>query len=159
MFLVICENKRQYFSDDCQFRLTQNICTIYSQKSSLHSTRTDEKSNFILFGAPFEKIELPRFGMSRRMKYLVARPTCTPIAHPRLASHLLAFLRSVKFHFQPSPLYRVATSGGYFFCDFTFSPRRSLLVARKKKRKKESMYGAVSLVADNIFARRQCLGY
>lgn len=37
------------------------------------------------------------------MKYLVARPTYTPIAYSRLASHFLTFLRSVKFHFQPSP--------------------------------------------------------
>lgn len=97
----MCEKNKRHFSDDCQFRFAQIVCTIYPQKSSLRSTH--EKSDCILFAVPFEKIELPRFGVSRRMKYLVARPTCTPIAYPRLVSHFLAFLRSVKFHFQPSP--------------------------------------------------------
>lgn len=76
-------------------------------------------SGFILFGAPFEKIELPRFGVARRMKYLVARQHVCQ-SHP-----LARFPRSVKFHFRPSgaapPVYRVATSGGYFFCDFALA--------------------------------------
>lgn len=152
----MCENKRQYFSDDCQFWLTQNICT---QKSSLHSTH--EKSNFILFGSPFEKIELSRIRMSRRMKYLVARPTYErQSCNPRLVSHLFVFLRSVKFHFQPSPLYRVATSSGYFFCDFAFSPCRSFLVARKKRERKRARIDVVQFHSSpTTYSPTICLGY
>jgi len=57
--------------------------------ATLHS-RSDKESDFILFGVLFEKIELPRFGVPRRMKYLVSRQR-TPIAHPRLASSLARF--------------------------------------------------------------------
>lgn len=79
----------------------------------------------------------------RQSHTLVSPPTFS------LSSEVLNFI------FNPlRVLYHVATSGGYFFCDFTFSPRRSLHVARKKK-ERESMCGAVSLVAGNIFARRQ----
>lgn len=116
--------------------------------ATLHS-HSHKESDFILFGVLFEKIELPRFGVPRRMKYLVARQRCTPIAHPR---RLLSLSRSLSCSFSSEVLNfifgplvaalsgtpRCETSGGYFFCDFTpasaaRSSRSSSRCADKKK--------------------------
>lgn len=118
---------------------------------------TLKESGFILFGAPFEKIELPRFRVARRMKYLVARQHVRQ-SHPR---HPLArFPRSVKFHFRPSraapPVHRVATSGEYFFCDFALASV-ALSSYRAKGKKRGMIAPIVSLAAATFCA--VCLGY